>query len=228
MNGTSVSSAKKALRSSLRQILKLLSPTEIEFQSGLTITHIISHPAFKRARTVSCYLSMPSGELNTNRLIRSILEEGKILFTPRIDHSRNEIDMLRIYDEEDLMCLQHGTWGIREPGLERGGQRRTNVMDADSPILDIVILPGLAFDSSMSRLGHGKGYYDRFLTSYQLYLTQRFAPDAQSVQMPTLMGLSLTQQLRDSSNPIPMTDHDWKIDLVVHPRGLVKKRLLAN
>lgn len=51
---------------------------------------------------------------------------GKILFVPRVDQERGEIDMLRVYDECDLKSFNKGTWGILEPGPERNGQRRQN------------------------------------------------------------------------------------------------------
>lgn len=115
------------------------------FKAKLVASHVTAHPAFQRAQTISCYLSMPLGELDTSSLVRSILESGvrlsnhtsvisedqtdvgKVLFVPRIDKERGEMDMLRIYDEHDLKNLPSGTWGIKEPGLDHtNGQRRTN------------------------------------------------------------------------------------------------------
>jgi len=213
-----VVAGKKALRATLKATLDSLSRSEIAFQSGLVSVHVTSHPKFKAARVISCYLNMPSGELDTNIIVRKILNEGKILFVPRIDHARGEIDMLRIYDEQDLDNLVSGKWGIKEPSLEINGKRRMNVMDPDCPPLDLILLPGLAFDLSLSRLGHGKGYYDRFLTSYQSTATAR------SIPMPFLCGVSLTQQIMEGTAAIPMEDHDWKLKEVVFPRGLISKR----
>jgi hypothetical protein len=55
-----------------------------------------------------------------------------MLFVPRIDHERGEIDMLRIYDEQDLTSLTNGTWGIPEPSLERNSQRRQSSEHVES------------------------------------------------------------------------------------------------
>lgn len=48
------------------------------------------------------------------------------MFVPRIDLQRGELDMLRVYDEADLESFPSGKWGIREPAIEKNGQRRTN------------------------------------------------------------------------------------------------------
>lgn len=55
-----------------------------------------------------------------------MFSEGKVLFVPKIDSSRGEIDMLRVYDEEDLNSLIPKKWGIREPELYRNGTLRAN------------------------------------------------------------------------------------------------------
>jgi len=58
-----------------------------------------------------------------------------------------------------------GPWGIREPDLTWQNLPREEV-DPKGAALDIIIVPGVAFDASFARLGHGKGFYDRYLTHY--------------------------------------------------------------
>ncbi|KAF8498845.1 hypothetical protein JB92DRAFT_2983248 [Gautieria morchelliformis] len=228
MTSSAVAAGKKALRSSLRKALSSIPSDEIQFQSGLVCSYVASDHTFQRAQVVSCYLSMPSGEVDTSRLVTLILESGKMLFVPRIDHERGEIDMLRIYDEQDLMSLTKGTWGIPEPSLERNSERRQNITDLGCPMLDLILLPGLGFDQTLSRLGHGKGYYDRFLNSYQSCIAERHRTSLQHVKMPTLWGLSLTQQLLDpSKGGIPIMNHDWKVDDVFHPGGSMMQRAVS-
>jgi len=163
---------------------------------------VLSLPSFVKSSSVSCYLSMPSGEVDTPALVREILRSGKTLFVPKIDTAvGGRMELLQIYDVDDLDALPAGVWGIREPERLRCGQPRTTANDAG---LDMIIVPGLAFDRSLSRLGHGKGYYDRFITAYA----------AGTRPPPILVGLALREQLLDA-DAIPTADHDWKMDHII-------------
>jgi 5-formyltetrahydrofolate cyclo-ligase len=84
--------------------------------------------------------------------------------------------MLQLADEDDYALLQPDKWGI--PSISKGTvSDRANsfggsgVSNGDSPTqdaagLDVILMPCMAFDQSLNRLGHGKGYYDNFLTRY--------------------------------------------------------------
>ncbi|KAK7044844.1 5-formyltetrahydrofolate cyclo-ligase [Favolaschia claudopus] len=190
--------------------LRDLSPSHIQDQSRTLTSKILSLPSFVQSKNVSCYLSMPSGEFDTSMLVREILRSGKSLFVPRIDKTVDgRMDFLQIHSEDDLNSLPAGVWGIKEPDLSYNDKPRAN---ADEAGLDLILLPGLAFDRSSSRLGHGKGYYDRFITAY----TQNDrAP-------PLLVGLALREQLLNS-NTIPTASHDWKMDCIVTDKEYIHR-----
>ncbi|KAK6992701.1 5-formyltetrahydrofolate cyclo-ligase [Favolaschia claudopus] len=177
--------------------LRDLSPSHIQDQSRTLTSKILSLPSFVQSKNVSCYLSMPSGEIDTSMLVREILRSGKSLFVPRIDKT------------DDLDSLPAGVWGIKEPDLSYNDKPRAN---ADEAGLDLILLPGLAFDRSSSRLGHGKGYYDRFITAY----TQNDRPP------PLLVGLALGEQLLNP-NTIPTASHDWKMDCIVTDKEYIHR-----
>ncbi|OJT08848.1 hypothetical protein TRAPUB_275 [Trametes pubescens] len=90
-----------------------------------------------------------------------------------LDKERGIMDFLQIFGEHDLRTLPAGQWGIREPDEVRNGVRRPSAL-ALSPTgqsgsaepLELIVMPGMAFDRSLSRLGYGRGFYDRFLAAY--------------------------------------------------------------
>ena len=116
--------------------------------------HLGALPAYRKAAVVLWYASMPS-ELATAPGIEAALAEGKRVAVPWCDG-----DDLGLWRVESRSELVPGTWGIPEPPAARRGdpERRTAPEE-----LELVVVPGLAFDRRGRRLGHGKGYYDRLL-----------------------------------------------------------------
>lgn len=86
--------------------------------------HKATRPLYSTCRCVYSFASTLTHEFDDASNFFVYL--GKILFVPRVDHDRGEIDMLRIYDEQDLNTLSPSIWGIPEPGLERNGCPRQN------------------------------------------------------------------------------------------------------
>ncbi|KAF8068929.1 5-formyltetrahydrofolate cyclo-ligase [Lyophyllum atratum] len=211
---SSIVAQKRALRKTVSATLRLLPAPAMEEQSRAVTARVLSLPSFQKCRSVSCYLSMPSGELDTSSLVSEILARGKNLFVPRVELKDGKMDFLKVYGQEDLSSFHSGVWGIREPEPHWQGSPRQNgnplppylALDPHCDGVDIILLPGVAFDRSLSRLGHGKGYYDRFITSYSSTGRPR----------PLLVALALREQVLDDST-VPMADHDWKMDLIVTP-----------
>ncbi|KAJ7247933.1 5-formyltetrahydrofolate cyclo-ligase [Mycena haematopus] len=201
MAAIALKAEKKLLRKAMATKLRDLSPSHIQDQSRALTARVLSMPSFIKSNSVSCYLSMP-GEIDTSCLVREILRLGKILFVPKIDTTtEGRMELLQIYSEDDLNSLPSGVWGIKEPNRSHNGRLRASANDTG---LDLILVPGLAFDRSLSRLGHGKGYYDRFITAY----TENNRPS------PLLVGIALNEQLLDS-NTVPTGAHDWKMDWIM-------------
>ncbi|KAK7032646.1 hypothetical protein VNI00_012911 [Paramarasmius palmivorus] len=150
---------------------------------------------------------MPSGELDTSSVVKAILESGKSLFVPRIDGTSNasRMQFVQIYNQYDLNSLPEGLWGIKEPTAQYNEQPRTDVLDVG---LDMILVPGVAFDRSMSRLGHGKGYYDRYLSAYTSW----------KITSVIRLALALREQLVDE---VPTDDNDWKMDVILTPDEVI-------
>lgn len=105
------------------------------------------------ARTVFVYLSYGS-EPETHVLIRELLAWGIRVGVPVCDTKTHTMDAVALNAWEDLAP---GAYGILEP---QGG----SVIPPDE--IDLILVPGLAFDKEGYRLGYGGGYYDRYLQDF--------------------------------------------------------------
>ncbi|KAF9558082.1 5-formyltetrahydrofolate cyclo-ligase [Agrocybe pediades] len=201
---------KKALRDAVSHRLRQLSPQSITEQSQAITDRILSLPSFKSCKSISCYINMPSGEATTDDIVHEILSSGKKLYVPKIRPTEGTMDFLRVYSADDIASFPAGKWGIREPGELWGEQRRESILRSPAETLDMILLPGVAFDRGLSRLGHGKGYYDRFISAYT----------SSGRSKPLLVGIGLNEQLLDM-NQVPVVDHDWRLDVLVTPRETI-------
>ncbi|MBI2104364.1 MAG: 5-formyltetrahydrofolate cyclo-ligase [Candidatus Omnitrophica bacterium] len=109
--------------------------------------------AFRRARTVCCYVALPY-EVQTWRLIEEMLAKGKRVVVPVMRPRTKRLGLSEVRDPGAE--LVRGSFGVWEPAPSA---RRPVPLGA----LDLVLVPGIAFDRRGRRLGHGHGYFDRFL-----------------------------------------------------------------
>ncbi|MCC9609720.1 5-formyltetrahydrofolate cyclo-ligase [Blastopirellula sp. JC732] len=108
---------------------------------------------FLHAETILCYVAARS-EVDTRPLLPELLTTGKRLIIPYcIDDQQ-----LGLFHLTDLSETELGRFGILEPRAEL---RDSHALSPE--VVDLAILPGVAFDASGNRLGHGKGYFDRLL-----------------------------------------------------------------
>jgi 5-formyltetrahydrofolate cyclo-ligase len=138
-------------------------------------------PEYKAARRISIYLSMPGGEICTSDIVRTALEQGKKVFIPytynlhcpKEGQPKSIMDMVQLQSMKDFESLESDKWGIPTPSNDSISSRAncfggTGVTNGDAASvetgLDLIVMPGMAFDSHFGRLGHGKGFYDYFLT----------------------------------------------------------------
>ncbi|KAK3678285.1 hypothetical protein LTR78_001580 [Recurvomyces mirabilis] len=227
---TEAREAKKALRNDIKARLSHLPEEEVTRQSTTAQNLILSLPQYHEAKTLSIYLSMPLSEVRTDLLVRDALGKGKRVFVPYI-HSvpppPKETHVGNTRDEYE--GLGRDGWGI--PHLSAAGiEERENGMGGVGTSLgtdgkyggggesggglDLIVLPGVAFDSAMSRMGHGAGFYDSYLT--------RFCADGKR-RRPFLVGLCLAEQILPPGE-IMMQEWDWRVDAVAVGDG----RLLTS
>jgi len=111
-------------------------------------------PEYSAARTVMVYVGVRS-EVRTLPLLKAAIEQRRRVVVPYCVGSELQLFLLESLDD-----LASGTYGILEPRSELRAPPSGRV---EAGQIDLVMVPGLAFDRRGGRLGHGKGYYDQFL-----------------------------------------------------------------
>ena len=143
---------KKALRKQVLQELKFLSAEEKEVMDAWLTEQLLLHPFYKKAKTIATYLSFPH-EFQTARLIEQAQKDGKTLLIPKT-YPHGKMDFV-LYEPEKL---ERNSFGLLEP------QGDFTILEPSQ--IDLIHVPGLAFNPSGYRIGYGGGYYDRYLSNY--------------------------------------------------------------
>ena len=141
--------SKKELRDRLQRIRKSIIGRE-KRENDMVIA-LLSDERVLKASTISIFVSFGS-EINTTPLIEGLLNLGKKIVVPSITPT-DEMIMKEIKSLDDLSEV--GKYGIKEPLLS------SKIIGKNE--IDLVFVPGLAFDKNNYRLGYGKGYYDAYL-----------------------------------------------------------------
>jgi 5-formyltetrahydrofolate cyclo-ligase len=122
--------------------------------SRVICERLVSLPEYRQARTVLYYVDARS-EVRTRDYLATALRHDKRIVVPYCVAGELELFLLESMDE-----LAVGMYRILEPRPELRAQpgKRVSVEE-----LDLIVVPGVAFDRRGARMGHGKGYYDRLL-----------------------------------------------------------------
>lgn len=185
---------KRELRKRVRGALRALPAETLASQSASLAAQLLASPHYASARSVALYASMP-GELDTASLLAAAFRDGKRVFLPRVaSKAARAMRMLEARGAADVAGFPRSDWGIAEPPVEAG--RAEAPADAG---LDLVVVPGVAFDRVGGRCGQGMGFYDTFFARYQ----------SARGSLPKLVALALKPQVVEE---VPMTETDWRVD----------------
>lgn len=146
---------KKELRAHFLNLRRALSPEEKQQMDRALCDTVVALPEFDACRLLLCY-TPTRGEIDLLPLAKQALTFGKAVAFP-ISHPDD--CTLTFHIVRSLDDLRAGTYGILEP-------------PSDAPRIEtapdtICLVPALSFDRTGYRLGYGKGYYDRFLPTFQ-------------------------------------------------------------
>ncbi len=175
---------KEEIRRLVRSVKNNHSSRELAEKSAAIVSRLFESREYKKAGTVMFYASKER-EVDTLPAIKRALEE-KIVVVPFV--SGDAIIPVRI---RSLKELAPGSFGVPEPAREVVGEKKNRISPGR---IDLVIVPGAAFDEEGNRVGYGKGYYDKFLKKTRKAATIALAYEFQMVPGIPASGHDVTVQ----------------------------------
>lgn len=190
---------KTAWRQRMLAIRSRLSAEEHQIKSRQICNRLSSFVKnTSRPLTVAAYMPFRR-EVDILPFIAYCWREGVLTAIPKPDPGTGQMDFFYIGSMEDL-AARPGAYGIMEP---RDGAEPL----ADDDPIDMAIIPGLAFDETMARLGYGGGYYDRWMT--------RYADCDAHARRPLWISPAFEWQIIQR---VPAEAHDVRLDVIVTER----------
>lgn len=186
---------KKEIRGAHKELLRKrvlaahtgLDRGRVEAGGQAILEKVLGLEAYRRAKLVHTYVSSKENEVDTRALIGTCLAQGKRVAVPVVMPSAKTMGHALIDGLDQLVV---GPWGLAQPD-----PAAARWLPAKARI-DLVVVPGLAFDRRGHRIGRGGGYYDRFLAQVQT----------------VKIGLCYDELVLDC---IPGEPHDVPVDMVV-------------
>jgi len=184
-----IQARKQALRQRIIAARDNLTPSLRTHSSKHIVAQICSSAIYKTAQTVLGYLNFGS-ELASESWIQQALADGKRVVLPRVNKASKHLELFEVKDLDSDVAV--GAYGIREPVLERC--KRFEALGE----IDLILMPGVAFDRAGGRLGYGGGYFDKLMA----HLPRR----------PVLIAGAFAMQVVDE---IPQESTDHKLDWLI-------------
>ena len=175
---------KKEIRRKIKNMRLVLTEEEKQRAAEKVFSRLEQTAPFLMATHILMYHSLPD-ELSTHAFLKKWCDK-KRFYLPRVNGVNLEI---LPYEQSRL---ELGSFHIEEPSGD-------DVVNPD--ILELIVTPGVAFDRKGSRLGRGKGYYDRLLATTKA----------------TTIGVAYHFQMFDE---IPLEEHDVPVNIVITDEGL--------
>jgi len=165
-------------------------------EAGLqALKRLLTLDYYQNAESVMIYIDIKN-ELPTGAMIHAMLNAGKAVVLPSLDGNCRIIPCIL----KSLDDLVSGYAGIPEPDPQKCGA-------IDPAAIDLVLVPGVAFDRQGNRLGYGKGCYDEFLPKLR-------------EQTPKI-GMAYDFQVLDA---IPAVEGDFQLDGILTPSAFIRCR----
>jgi len=177
---------KNELRKEMLYARNAISESERKEISEMIKNKLFAIDEIKHAKCIAFYISKGS-EVETNAMIAEAIKQNKEVLVP---HTNEKIELVKFTSFEDLAPAK---FGVLEP--------KTKMISVKQP--EVVIIPGLAFDLDMHRLGYGKGYYDKLLKELNA----------------KRIGICFDLQIIEK---IPKHEHDQKLNIMISEKRILR------
>jgi 5-formyltetrahydrofolate cyclo-ligase len=183
---------KADLRSKVLKALKNLPPEKRRLDSEKLCAKLKEQSFYQNAASILFFAPLPN-EVDLWPSLEESLAAKKIVALPRFDLASRSYVACRVKNSQSEIVT--GQFGIREPSPDC----------AEIPLdtIDLVLVPGIAFDSRGNRLGRGRGFYDQLLQNFR----------------GKKAGAAFDEQIMDAA---PVEKTDVKMDFIVTPTRCVK------
>lgn len=182
---------KHEMRCRIRKLRRCMDKEVIDAKSKQITAHLAQWPQFQSAKTIMMFLAMPD-EPQMTEAIQLALSLGKTVCVPHMRETRGLMDAAIIRNLDDLIV---GQFDLLVPN-----PATLSILEPEA--LDLIIVPGVAYDKTGCRLGMGAGYYDRFL------------PKAVKAE---LIGAAWSAQILDI---VPTDPHDRPVKYLLTEDGI--------
>lgn len=141
---------KEEIRKQIKKLRSELTPNDIIHKSDIITRRIIHEDIYTKCNNILLYMPI-NNEVDTTMLFCKALEDGKNIYYPKVYGKNMEFIHVKSFNE-----FIEGSYGIKEPVSDEAA----NIDDG------LIIMPGVAFDKHLNRIGYGGGYYDRYISAH--------------------------------------------------------------
>ena len=185
--------AKSDIRKDILSKRNSLSEFEIINNSKIISKKVIATKEYQISKSIGAYYPIGS-EVKTFDIIKHSIDNKKEVGLPRVIDS-TKIEFFKIIEDSfEKIKFTIGKYGIFENSMSTTSIKQ----------MDLLIIPGIAFDLQGNRIGYGKGYYDRILSSRKAKY---------------IIGLAYEAQL---IHEIPNNDHDIPVNIIITEKRTIR------
>lgn len=188
---------KEIIRKEIIRLRESQSKQEVLHNSDIIINKLIESNEYLNSKVVMGYMDFRK-EVMTERILKDAFNKGKKVAIPRISKINGHQKGIIAYEIKEIGDqIERGTFGVMEP------KNDCNI-EINPEHIDLVIVPGVAFDKYGYRIGFGAGYYDMFLKNIRHDCVK--------------IGLAFEMQIIED---LPIENHDIPVDIIITEKQII-------